>query len=81
LPHGNLGDRELGMLVAQPRPDAMRRVPLLARRLPIGFQHPLDRILHWTDLRLLTFMFLALWRDRVRDCLAHHPSMHPMLLG
>src|ERR1700683_3751827 len=36
LPHGDFGDREPRMLVAQPRPDAMRRVPLLARCLPIG---------------------------------------------
>ncbi len=81
LPHRDFGDRKLGMLIAQPRPDAMRRVPLLARRLPVCFQHPLDGILQWTDLRLLPFLLLALWRDRVRDCLAHHPSMDAILLG
>src|ERR1700741_4685934 len=41
LPHGDLGDRKLGMLLAQSRPNAMRRVPLLPRRLPVGLQHPL----------------------------------------
>ncbi len=81
LPHGDFRDGEVGMLVAQPHPDAMRRVALLTRRLPVGFQHPLDCILQWTDLWLLPFVLLALWRDRARDCLTHHPSMHAMLLG
>ena len=59
----------------------MSCVPLLARRLSVGFQHPLDCIPQWADLRMLPFVLLALWRDRVCDCLAHHPAMHPMLLG
>jgi hypothetical protein len=59
----------------------MRGVPLLPRRLPIGLQHPLDCIFQRTDLRLLPFVLLSLWRDRTRDCLAHHPSMYAMLLG
>src|ERR1700730_7600269 len=37
LPHGDFRDREIGMLVAQSHPDATRRVPLLPRRLPVGF--------------------------------------------
>jgi hypothetical protein len=81
MPQGDFRDWKVGMLVAQPHPDAMRRVTLLARRLPVGFQHPLDGILQWTDLGLLPFVRLALWRDCVGDCLTHHPSMPAMLLG
>jgi hypothetical protein len=49
--------------------------------VPISLQHPLDCVLQRTDLRLLPFVLSSLWRNRIRDCLAHHPSMHPMLLG
>jgi hypothetical protein len=49
--------------------------------LPVGFQHPLDCILQWTDLRLRPLVLFALWRDRIRDCLTHHPSMHAELLA
>ena len=34
------------MLLAQPCPDSMCRVPLLAWRLPIGLQHPVDVLFH-----------------------------------
>jgi len=81
LPYGDLRDRKLRMLFAQPRPDPMRRVPLLPRRLPIGFQHPLDGFLQGTDLRLLPCVLLSPWRDRARDGLAHHPPMHAMFPG
>jgi hypothetical protein len=49
--------------------------------LPVGYQHPLDCIFHWTDLRLFPFVLLSLWWDRARACLAHHMSMHAVLLG
>jgi hypothetical protein len=40
----------------------MRGLPLLSQFLPISFQHPLDCILGRTDLRLLPFVLLAIWR-------------------
>ena len=68
------------MLLAQARPDAMRRVPLLPRRLPVGLQHAVDGILQRPESRLLPFVLLALRWDRAGDRLAHHPTMHAMLL-
>src|ERR1022692_3040129 len=45
-PHGWLRDRMARVLFAQPCPDAVCRVPLLPRRLPVAFQHPVDSLLH-----------------------------------
>ena len=42
LAHRPLRDRAVRQLLAQPRPDPVRRVPLLARRLPIAFQDLVD---------------------------------------
>jgi hypothetical protein len=41
--HRRFGDWVLRLLLHQPRPDAMRSVPLFPRRLPVGFQHDVDR--------------------------------------
>jgi len=47
----------------------------------IGFiQNAVDGILHWPQARLLPFVFLALRWDRAGDRLAHHPTVHAMLL-
>ena len=66
-----------GCLFAQSRPNPMCRVPLLARCLPIGFQHPLDVFLHRTQLGLLTSRLLFLRRDRAGNRLPHHPPCTP----
>ncbi len=58
----------------------MRRVALLARRLPVDFQHPLNVLLQRSELRLLPFGLLPVRRDRAEDRLAHHPPVNAMLL-
>jgi hypothetical protein len=56
-PYCLLRDRNFRALVTQPRPDAMRGMPLLARRLEIALQHPLDRLPRQIQLRLLPLAF------------------------
>jgi len=67
------------MLVPQPGPDPMRRVPLLARRLPVRFQHLLDMLFDRSQPRLFPIGLLPVRRDRARDRLAHHPPVNAML--
>jgi hypothetical protein len=58
----------------------MRRMPLLARRLPVGFQHPVDMLFHRTQSRLFPYRLLLFRWDRAGDRLAHHSPVHAMLL-
>jgi hypothetical protein len=53
---------------------------LLARRGAIGFQDRVNKGLHRPNGRPLAFDPLARRRLRARQCLAHHPPMHPELL-
>ena len=78
-PHSGLTDRVLAMLLAQPCPDPMCRVPLLARRLPVGLQHPVDVIFHRTQFGRVTYRFPLLWRNRAGNRLAHHSPVHSIL--
>ena len=43
LAHRGLADDNLRHLLPQPHPDAMRRMPLLARRLAVGLQNRVDK--------------------------------------
>jgi hypothetical protein len=70
----------VGVLFTQPRPDAMCRVPLLPRRLPVLFQHPVDSLFHRIQFGLFPLVLLSLGRDRTGHCLAHHSPVHSMLL-
>jgi hypothetical protein len=78
-PYRQLRDRDVRVLVAQPRPDAMCCVPLLARRCAITLQHPLDRLLQQIQLRLPPLRFLPLRRQCTGDSLPHHAPVHLML--
>jgi hypothetical protein len=75
-----LRDGMLRVFLAQTRPDAMRGVPLFPRRVLIGLQNSVDGILQRPQARRLPFVLLALRRDRAGDRLAHHPTVHSMLL-
>ena len=79
-PHGRFGDRRFGMFRLQTRPDAVRRVPLLAGRLPVRFQHAVDQDSHCIDLRPLPLVFLPFRWNRAGNRLPHHPPMHAVLL-
>src|SRR5438067_169877 len=75
-----LCDLAFGQLALHPRPDAMRRVPLFARRSPVGFQnrvHKLDRRL---QLPARTLGLLPPPRHRAADRLAYHPAVYTQLL-
>jgi hypothetical protein len=58
----------------------MRRVPLLARRLPIAFQHPVDVLFDRAQPRLRADRLLLLRWDRAGNRLAHHSPVHTMFL-
>src|SRR5712691_7398156 len=79
LPHvptyRRLGDRRARPLTGNPHPDAMRRMALLARRLPISFQNLVDEPSYWADRRPRSLLGGQPHRDRTLDRLAHHPSV------
>ena len=50
-PHRRFRHARLGMLLANPLPDPVRRVPLLARRFPIALQNPVNELAHRPQLR------------------------------
>jgi hypothetical protein len=77
--HRRLGDRIARPLSGNPHPDAMRRMALLARRLPIGFQNLINERGYWADRRPRSLLDWQPHRDRTLDGLAHHPSMHAKL--
>jgi hypothetical protein len=76
LPHRRLG--HLGALLRhQPLPDPLRRVPLLARRLPIRQKPRVDQRPIRTQLRgRPPLRWLSRRRQRRRQRLPHRPPMH-----
>src|SRR5215831_15268359 len=78
--HRGFGDCWFRVFLPKPHPDAMRRVPLLARRLPVRFQNAVDCLPQRTHLRTLPFVLLSFRRDRARQRLPHHPPVHAELL-
>ena len=52
LSHRRGRHRRVRALATEPIVDAARRVALLARRRPVGFQNPIDEILHPVQRRL-----------------------------
>src|SRR2546428_601157 len=79
LTHRRLGDLIARPLTGNPHPDAMRRVALLPRRLPICFQNLVDEPGHRADRRPRPLFNWQPHRDRTLDGLAHHPSVHAEL--
>src|SRR5439155_13589843 len=76
VPDRPFADLAVGQFLSNPLPDPMRRVPLLAWRLAVGFQnciHELHRRLH---LPARSFRFLPPLRQRVSDRLTHHTPVH-----
>ena len=59
----------------------MRRVPLLARRFPVGFQNRIHKLDRRLQLPSRPFGLLPRLRQRAADRLAHHAPMHAQLLG
>src|SRR5271157_79961 len=68
------------MFLANPLPDSVRRVPLLARSLPIALQNPVDELSHRPQLRTASRRGLALRRNRASQSLPHHPPVRLQLL-
>jgi hypothetical protein len=76
MAHGRFRHRDLGLLPTSPLPDAMRRVPLLARSPLVSPQNLVNELLHRLELGLRPHRNLALRRDRARNRLPHNPPMH-----
>jgi hypothetical protein len=76
LAHRGLTDNDLRLLLLQPRPDAMRRVPLLARGSTIRFQNRVDERQRRGQLRSLPLWLLPLWRHCAGQSLPHFPPMN-----
>ena len=81
LPNRPLADFAIWQLVLNPLPDAVGRMPLLARRLAIGFQHRIDELGGCFQFPAWPFSLLPRLRQRTSNRLAHHPPMHTQLLG
>lgn len=64
-----------------PRPDAMRGVPLFARRLPEDSAEGDQSFRKGSIFGHFRFVLLPLRRDRVGDGLPHHAPVHAVLLG
>src|SRR5271155_550634 len=79
LPHRRLRHPHFRELGSQSTPNAMRRVSLLARRLPIRFQYGIDERHPTGQLRSLSSRHFALPRNRVAQRLAHQAAMYPQL--
>ena len=80
-PHCGFTDRVLRMLLAQPHPDPMSRMPLFARSLKVRGQHPLDVRHDRTQSGRFAYHRFSLGRNSVPDRLPHHPPVHTVLLG
>src|SRR5438034_3237925 len=80
MTHGRFRHRDLGPFRANPLPDAVRRMPLLARSLLLSSKNLVDELFHRFELGLRPDRNLALPRDPARDRLPHDPPMHPELL-
>src|SRR6266571_8417872 len=64
MTHGRFRHRDLGPFRANPLPDAVRRMPLLARSLLVSSQNLVDELFHRFELGLRPHRNLALRRDR-----------------
>src|SRR5205823_9167424 len=56
---GRFGNGCLRLLPPNPQVNAMRRMPLLARRTLVRFQSRVDELFHWPQLRLRSLGSLA----------------------
>jgi hypothetical protein len=79
LAHRGLADDNLRHLFPQPHPNAMRGMPLLARRLAVRFENRVDERNCRSQLGPLPLRLLPLWRQRAGQGLAHLPSMYSQL--
>jgi hypothetical protein len=59
----------------------MRGVTLLARRLAVRLQDPVDKGHQWPEHWTLALGPLALRRLRISQRLAHHPAVHSQFAG
>ncbi len=75
LPHRAFGNRMLRVFLGESHVNAMRRMPLLARGLLIGFQNFINETLDRCQLWRGADRYFAFRRDRVGHRLAHHPTM------
>ncbi len=74
-------DRGVRPLPGDSHIDAMRRVPLLARRLQVRLQNRVDELPDRLQLRTLPLRRLALCRKGIGQRLPHHPSVYSKLAG
>src|SRR5215471_749694 len=71
----------IGPLPSHPLPDAMSRMPLFARRLPILLQDPINELFHRFQPRSFSLYWLAFRRNRALQCLPHHSPVHVQLVS
>jgi hypothetical protein len=81
MTHGRFFHPNLEPFRANPLPDAVRRMPLLARSLLVSLQNLVDELFHRFQLGLRPHRNLAMGRDCARHHLSHDPPMHPELLS
>lgn len=79
--HRQLSDRGVRELSQDPVIEPPCRVPLLARRVTILVQHPVDEGRDRAELRLGPGWVAVLRRQRTGNRLAHQPPMNPELRG
>jgi hypothetical protein len=80
IAHGRLSDLDT-VLIDQPPPHTLGRVTLLARRLQISDQPPIDDLAKLPQLRRAPARRRALGRrQRRRQRLPHRPAMHAVAL-
>ena len=77
--HRRLGDRVRRVLLAQTRPDPMRCMTLLARRLAVGLQDLVDEGSHRRQLRPLSFRNFSFGGNGARQRLPHLAAMNSKL--
>src|SRR5437899_12795764 len=81
LPNRSFSNLAIRQLVLNPLPDAMGRMPLLARRFSIGFKHSVHEVDRSLQLPSRPFGLLPRPRQRASDRLAHHAAMYTDSLG
>src|SRR5690242_16607690 len=74
------GNRCLRLLPPKPQVNAMRRMPLLARRTLVRLQSRVDELFHWPQPRLRSLGSLAERRLSIGQCWPHHSKRNDLLL-
>ena len=79
MTHGRFRHCDLRFFPANPLPDAVRRVALLAWGVLASSQNLVNNSIRCAQLGLGSGRSFAFRRDRARQCLPHNPPMYPKL--